>query len=1211
MKKTETTNVFTNGLMMDINPLVTPNNVLSNALNATLITRNGNEQALQNDMGNCRVETAYLPEGYIPLGTAQLGGIIYIVSYNPLINKCQIGSFPSPERNLTSDEYSDSNQRLSSDDFLTDVRYEFSTDGQYISDAKIQSSLAKKQISSNTLHSGDKYIVGATGLVKTDGTFNNIVELNTVNKYVKLSLATIDSNGRLVYLTTQDKYNLTENEDSNKKYFIYNGAINSNTSTNLDDYRSVVNSPFQIFSSKIAGNLWVIAELQVIDTFDITYKWVGYEELGEESKYTFKFQATTTPDDIGIKYVQLHDFTNSNGNENNILIGELPINNLKLFYERDENDSTNDLSFELDMRGIRSKIGGNTQFTITPCMPFGRYSQLDSTITINFDLIGSGEIQNTTWRYYKQDESMYLLWDINVYPKDNQKINSIAVLAYEFNEDFSNIATYSESEDSLNLQQDIHTIIYKSNRNSYSGIYSDNIQFSNNFKPNTLYFVKIVIEYYNLDSLKFEYKSYLKVLYTNGVFNQTYLDGQVLDFDDQSIELTCKTDFETSKVADLVNTSVIPELMSTSSLGTNLHGYDKYTCSNQKEVIKGTVGFENSFDTYTVNNDNIQLNVVDDSTTFNAQKEFSIKSTDDSFNDEWIQDNNVEESETSDKDYFNAALIEQSNSEITFQLNGAIFNKVSANTEKRQVNVTNYMAPVVYDEQTLSKYNISIRQRDDDGSISCTWNSRYYSLGISAGGKDNEGTNSAYYCFGQRTLTQINEEYNNEYPVDGPYKNLTNKRICCNSPEVLTENGHVDSDNIMTIMPDITGLMTCESTIVPVILSNIGNRMAYVRDSSNTNDPNSKNDKYIDYFTEGTYENRLESSDMKIFHTFFIDSTEPTIRIDGNRDENRYVAFKDTYKTPFITVQLFIKGQDGLFYPTNNYFGLRDVNESIKACNGDMDRFGSRNPRWYWNGRSLSNVIAELLCQLYVKHDILTTPAYTVKDIQYYQSLQTTWNVKFTYSISGVKSEESTDYNNILFNGDTMQKVISNGRNFGLDTSKNCFNIILKNTNNIDYTHSHTVKLGSPSVLNKFIETKNNATIDTYIKNLSGTDLIKNKATVISQSKVYKIVDGIFSEGVAAYQSELIQDDDGTIRAKNFTYDNSDNGGSLLALDSIGDKIDSYFYWDYREQKICLSKQATIQTIYLMYFRPDKDSYDSIRRTTEPDIKLFENCNII
>ena len=85
MKRSETTNTFQEGLVMDFNPLNTPSGTLSNCLNGTLITFNGDEYVLQNDMGNGRVETASLPQGYVPLGTAELGGIIYIVSYNPLI----------------------------------------------------------------------------------------------------------------------------------------------------------------------------------------------------------------------------------------------------------------------------------------------------------------------------------------------------------------------------------------------------------------------------------------------------------------------------------------------------------------------------------------------------------------------------------------------------------------------------------------------------------------------------------------------------------------------------------------------------------------------------------------------------------------------------------------------------------------------------------------------------------------------------------------------------------------------------------------------------------------------------------------------------------------------------------------------------------------------------------------------------------------------
>jgi len=67
--------------------MTTPNNVLTDALNATITTMNGNENVLQNDMGNARVESAYLPEGYIPIGMKEYGGVIYIASYNPVTEK--------------------------------------------------------------------------------------------------------------------------------------------------------------------------------------------------------------------------------------------------------------------------------------------------------------------------------------------------------------------------------------------------------------------------------------------------------------------------------------------------------------------------------------------------------------------------------------------------------------------------------------------------------------------------------------------------------------------------------------------------------------------------------------------------------------------------------------------------------------------------------------------------------------------------------------------------------------------------------------------------------------------------------------------------------------------------------------------------------------------------------------------------------------------
>ena len=86
----QTTNTFTDGLILDYHPLTAKNTALTNALNATLVTSRGNEMVLQNDLGNQKIKYTdgegekfvQLPEGYIPIGIKEYHGIIYICSVN-------------------------------------------------------------------------------------------------------------------------------------------------------------------------------------------------------------------------------------------------------------------------------------------------------------------------------------------------------------------------------------------------------------------------------------------------------------------------------------------------------------------------------------------------------------------------------------------------------------------------------------------------------------------------------------------------------------------------------------------------------------------------------------------------------------------------------------------------------------------------------------------------------------------------------------------------------------------------------------------------------------------------------------------------------------------------------------------------------------------------------------------------------------------------
>ena len=101
-------NSFTGGLNTDLHPLVQPNDTLTDCVNGTLITYNGNENMLQNDMGNYALEGSELPDGFIPLGMKEHNGVAYIVSKNPMTKEVQIGSYPSPKMEVYANDYDNS-----------------------------------------------------------------------------------------------------------------------------------------------------------------------------------------------------------------------------------------------------------------------------------------------------------------------------------------------------------------------------------------------------------------------------------------------------------------------------------------------------------------------------------------------------------------------------------------------------------------------------------------------------------------------------------------------------------------------------------------------------------------------------------------------------------------------------------------------------------------------------------------------------------------------------------------------------------------------------------------------------------------------------------------------------------------------------------------------------------------------------------------------
>lgn len=106
MARQEATNIFSDALMSDLHPINTPKSVLTDCLNGTYITYNGNEFILQNDMGNYKLKNCRLPVNFIPVGVKSYADILYIVSYNPITKKVEIGSYPAPQSIFSNKETS-------------------------------------------------------------------------------------------------------------------------------------------------------------------------------------------------------------------------------------------------------------------------------------------------------------------------------------------------------------------------------------------------------------------------------------------------------------------------------------------------------------------------------------------------------------------------------------------------------------------------------------------------------------------------------------------------------------------------------------------------------------------------------------------------------------------------------------------------------------------------------------------------------------------------------------------------------------------------------------------------------------------------------------------------------------------------------------------------------------------------------------------------
>lgn len=293
-------NQFTKGLLMDTNPMMQENTTLSDALNATITTLNGNELILQNDMGNRRVDHAYLPSGYEPVGIKEYGGVIYIACYNPITNKGQVGSFPSPERRMEIPDVAPTATKL---DTLFDVdeKHDLKSD-----------TVLLPLTSGQVLHAGDKFVIYDNDITDYKNEISNYENIQLVgsdkdslvyspkNKTYTLSVGVLNSQNEFMDIT---KSLCRWQDDGTGKFKI----LKYNKQSELYKFNDGYFIPGNYIPQGLTGDdANLVKARQTIEANTYSYKLVGPLYLKVHLNHFQDFNYNMYADKDGDNYINLY-----------------------------------------------------------------------------------------------------------------------------------------------------------------------------------------------------------------------------------------------------------------------------------------------------------------------------------------------------------------------------------------------------------------------------------------------------------------------------------------------------------------------------------------------------------------------------------------------------------------------------------------------------------------------------------------------------------------------------------------------------------------------------------------------------------------------------------------------------------------------------------------------------------------------------------------
>lgn len=767
MAQKETVNTFTGGMVMDTHPLTTPNNVLTNCLNGTLVTFNGNEMILQNDMGNAIVKSdkngdlVKLPEGFVPVGTAELGGIIYIASYNPETKECQLGSFPSPERNQTSGEGG-----LNDDTFQYSKLINNNSNSIEGIKALIKGSI-RIDLTNKELHSGDKYTITFSDQrlnscefklvsVSEDG---NIMNLNyTLNNPVYYiapnagKLAMLISPKKLqsfscsysnlekcgAYTETDEVANYIDTNEydehtyvgdyikhHNITYQYYklsgNSFIIDSNPTASSDYTTVLSSDFD--NNVVIEN----EQYQYIFNDGVLTKINNQESNPEENPVNIdtkhiiviengKFKVETT-ETTNYKWINsgynitLKCFWNDKDKENN------SFSQLKKILipaagsqERTQLVSTGATSAEIVLHNVTPNDGDKIKLEVYPVIEIsenveGYIEELKQSIIID-PTLKPGEVKLELWKYYYNDNTINLYYGLSGYLTDNDIIQEIVVTALEYKQYLSNNEIDSNEK-----------VLFKlSNKDSYFGSFYEKIKIGDLLGHNKLYAIKIEIKKQTSSIYAYRW------LYTNDIFNEQF-ESDILDYDTLNVSLNkfkCEIDIDNSDIpfeqtSDKVDDPVFKDVNTFDSQNLGDYCSYGYTKTNYNNYIPYTFKYNTGNELFKFENDNAIFSEVQDITSTELVSPYKETDQDrqvlNSYPGQALYTEPSYTIYSSPYAYKNftdyIGITENDKTHNRFKFEGRIYNKIKGTINECVIDGGPVYAPLVYDRTTGENYNLT------------------------------------------------------------------------------------------------------------------------------------------------------------------------------------------------------------------------------------------------------------------------------------------------------------------------------------------------------------------------------------------------------------------------------------------------------------------------------------------------------------------------